>query len=86
MKRTPSLRAAIEFFLDLLDGSNADRARRPAAPREIRQRVQRRPGAAKIGEESTKGSRADVLRPDEPEPVEALLIGKAHLGIVSHSL
>ena len=57
----------------------ADRALRAPAPRELRQRLQRRCDAAAIGGERPKGSRAYILRACEPQPIEALLVGKARI-------
>ena len=42
--------------------------------------------AAAIGDERPKGSRADILRAYEPQPIEALLVGKAQLRLVRHPL
>ena len=75
-----------QLFFNLFDRSDADRALRTAAPRELRQRFQRRSDAAAIGDERPKGSRADILRAYEPQPIEALLVGKAQLSLVRHSL
>jgi hypothetical protein len=75
-----------ELFFDLFDRSNADRALRAPAPRELRQCVQRRSDAAAVGGERPKGSRAYILRACEPQPIEALLVGKAQLRLVRHSL
>jgi hypothetical protein len=50
-----------ELSFHLLGRSDADRAHRAAAPSEIRQRVQRGPGAAAIIDERPKCSRAHVL-------------------------
>ena len=65
-----------ELALDVFGRCDADRARRAAAPREIRQRLQRRPRPAAIGDERPESARSDVLRPNEAQPVEALLVGK----------
>ena len=67
----------VELPLDLLDRGHADRARRAAAPREFGQRLERRPRAAAIVEKRAKGARPDVLRADEPQPVEPLFVGES---------
>ena len=75
-----------ELALDVLGRGDPDRAARAAAPGEIRQRLQRRARSAAIGDERAKGARSDILRPEQPQPVEALLVGKARLGRVRHRL
>jgi hypothetical protein len=75
-----------ELALDVLGRGDADRAGRAAAASEIRQRLQRRARSAAIGDEGSESARPDVLRPDEPQPVEALLVGKARRGRARHRL
>ena len=59
-----------QLALDLLGGRDADRPPRAAAPRQLRQRLQRRARAAAVVDERAKGARAHVLRADQPQPVE----------------
>jgi hypothetical protein len=75
-----------ELTLDVVGRGDADRAAGAAAPGEIRQRLQRRPRPAAIGDERAEGARADIFRPDEAQPVEALLVGEAGLGAGGHRL
>src|ERR1700722_18262753 len=75
-----------ELFFDLFDRSDADRALRAAAPRELRQRLQRGSDATAIGDERPKGPRTNILRACKPQPIEALLVGKTRLRLVRHSL
>ena len=58
----PEFAGGDELFFDLFDRSDPDRALRAPAPRELRQRPQRRCDAAAIGGERPKGSRAYILR------------------------
>ena len=76
MKRTPILRREGELALDLLHAGDADRPLRAAAPREIGQRVERRARAAAIVDQRAEGARADVLRADQPQPVEPLVVAE----------
>jgi hypothetical protein len=75
-----------QLLFDLFDRSDADRAFRAPAPRELWERLQRPSDAPTIGDERPKGSRAHILRAREPQPIEALLVSKAQLTLVRHSL
>ena len=75
-----------QLFFDLFDRSDADRALGAAAPREIRQRLQRRSDAAAVRDKRPKGSRAHIFRAYEPQPIEALVVGKAQRMLVRHLL
>jgi hypothetical protein len=57
----PEFASGDELFFDLFDRSDADRALRAAAPRELRQCVQRRSDAAAVCGERPKGSWAYIL-------------------------
>ena len=82
----PDLARRDELALDVVGRGDADRARRAAAPRKVRQRLERRPRPAAFGDERPKGAGADVLRPDETQPIEALLVGKARVRLFRHRL
>ena len=58
--------------LRILARANPHRPPGAAAPGEIRQRLERRAGAAAVIDERTERARADVLGTDEAQPVEAL--------------
>ena len=51
---------------------------RAAAPRQLRQRVERGARAAAMIEQGAEGARADIVAADEAQPVEPLLVGQTH--------
>ena len=71
-KRTPSFRASVSSRST--SSTPATRiGRRPAAPRQFRQRVERaRARRRNAIDERAKRARADILRADQPQPVETL--------------
>jgi hypothetical protein len=80
----PQFTGSDQLFFDFFEGGDADRTLRAPAPRQLRQRLQRRSDAPAIRDERPEGSRAHVLRSREPQPVEALLVGKTRLRFVRH--
>jgi hypothetical protein len=82
----PDLARRDELALDVVGRGDADRARRAAAPRKVRKRLERRPRPAAFGDERPKGAGTDVFRPDETQPIEALLVGKARVRLFRHRL
>lgn len=70
--------AAAKFALGLLLTIDAHRAAGAAAPGKVRKRGQGSAGAAVMVDESAEGARADVLRADQAQPVEVLLVAQAN--------
>ena len=79
----PSLRAsASSRSISSAVATRIGRARAAAAG-EVRQRLERRARAAAGVDQGAEGARADVLRADQPQPVEQLLVGEARRGRLS---
>ena len=75
MNRTPRRAAGFSLLLGL--GAAGDFPRcTPAAPRKVRQGLERRRRAAIMVDQGSEGARADILGADQAQPVEALLIGE----------
>ena len=55
---------------------NPPRTRRAAAPRKVRQPLQRRLRAAEMIDQRTKRARPDIVGTDQPQPVDPLLAGE----------
>ena len=55
---------------------DADRPAGAAAPRQFRQRGERAPRPAATRDERAKRARADILRADQPQPIETLVIAE----------
>src|SRR5712691_6456919 len=60
----------------ILFAADASRARRAAAPRQVRQPLQRGARAAEMIDQRTKGARPDIVGADQPQPVDALFVGQ----------
>src|SRR5258707_1589442 len=60
----------------ILLAANPSRARRAAAPRQVGQPLQRCPRAAEMIDQRTKRARPDIVTADQPQPVDALLVGQ----------
>src|SRR5205085_3230445 len=56
---------------------NASRLRRAAAARQPRERFESGPRAAAMIDQAAEGARADVVTPNEAQPVEPLLVSQA---------
>ena len=74
-RRRPHLR------LRLGDGRDLD-DQPPSPPGEVRQRLERRSGAAVAVDQGAEGARPDIFGPDQPEPVEALRVGEESLRLL----
>jgi hypothetical protein len=57
--------------------ADARRRGRAAAAGELRQRLERSARAAAMIDQGAEGAGADVVAADQPQPVQALLIGQA---------
>jgi hypothetical protein len=69
------LPAACKFAAGLGFATDAARTRRAAAPREIRQPLQRGAGAAEMAHQRTERPRPDMIAADQPQPVDPLGVG-----------
>ena len=67
----------VELALGLLVRTDAHRSAGAAAPRQIRQRVKRRPRTAAVTKERVERARPHVLAADEAQPAEPLVVGQA---------
>src|SRR6202011_785599 len=58
-----------------------------AAPRQIGQPLERRPGAAEMMQQGTEGARPDIVAADQPQPVDPRGVAEMRcvLGLVVHA-
>src|SRR5258708_28913143 len=70
------LLAGRQLSLRILFAADASRARRAAAPRQVRQPLQRGARAAEMIDQRTKRARPDIVTADQPQPVDALFVGQ----------
>src|SRR5215470_10227467 len=77
-RATPILTAAAKLARGFLACANPHRPRGAAPPGEVRQRLERRTGAAAVTEEHAEGARPDVLGTDQAQPVEAVVGRQFH--------
>src|SRR5262245_43971014 len=68
----------LELPLGVLPGMDAGGAACTAAAGEIRQRRQRRAGAAVVVDQRAEGARTDIVAADEAKPIEPLLLAQPH--------
>jgi hypothetical protein len=71
-------RGGRDLLLGVLAGADAQRPSRAAAARQLRQRRERRTGAAAVIDEGTEGARPDILAADEAQPVEPLAVAQTY--------
>jgi hypothetical protein len=64
------LQAGEQFALRILRAADAAGPVGAAPPRQLGQPVQRRAGAAEVIQQGTKGARADIVRADQPQPID----------------
>ena len=69
----------VEFALDLIGASDANRPARAAAPRQVGQGGERRRSAAAAIDERAEGARPNVLAADQPQPIEAFPVAETRL-------
>ena len=67
-----------ELGARVLLAANPPRTCRAAAPRQIRQPLQRRARAAEMMEQGTERPRPDIVGPDQPQPVDPLGVGEMY--------
>ena len=65
--------------LALRGSGRADRQRpvAPPAPRQLRQGLQCRLGAAEAAQQLAEGDGPDILAADQPQPVQPFVVGEA---------
>ena len=75
-KRAPSRIVAAISSSASASAGDADGARRAAAPRKVRQRVERGLRRAEMIDEAAERRRPDILAADQPQPGKPLLVGQ----------